>query len=347
MERKEALLYERMEDKAVTCLLCAHRCTIKPGAFGYCGVRQNSDGTLYTHTYGRLIAESVDPIEKKPLYHVLPGSKSFSIATIGCNFRCDFCQNWQISQTRADGGSISAGRHMTPVEIVTSALETGCKSIAYTYTEPTIYFEYALETARIARENGLLNIFVTNGYMSREALETIRPYLDAANVDLKSFRDAFYRKRCGARLEPVLETIRGMRKLGIWVEATTLVVPGQNDSHQELDDIARFLGETDPDIPWHISRFHPDYKLLDAVATPMQTLHHARERGIAHGLRHIYLGNVAGTSDTACPSCGAVLVRRSGFSTHIGALRKGVCESCRTCLPGIWTEHQRTGTIPA
>ncbi|MBD3241313.1 MAG: AmmeMemoRadiSam system radical SAM enzyme [Chitinivibrionales bacterium] len=336
MPTTEAMLYDKQPDGSVQCYLCAHRCRIKPGRYGYCCVRENIDGTLHTHTFGRLIAQNVDPIEKKPLYHVLPGSTSYSVATIGCNFRCDFCQNWQISQIHGSGGPPRRGVAMSPEEIAVDAAESGCRSIAYTYTEPTIFFEYAYETARAAHERGLLNVFVTNGYMTGEALETIRPYLDACNVDLKSFRDEFYRTRCGARLEPVLESIKRMRELDIWVEVTTLVIPGQNDSREELDSIAGFLAETDPRIPWHISRFHPQYKLTEAASTPLETLHMARDLGIAHGLRYVYLGNVAGSIETLCPECKAVLVRRSGFSARVLGLHDGQCESCRTAIDGIW-----------
>lgn len=336
MSTREAMLYEKQSEGIVHCHLCAHRCRIKPGKFGFCCVRENIDGVLHTHTYGRLIAQNVDPIEKKPLYHVLPGSYSFSVATMGCNFRCDFCQNWQISQIHGSGGPPRHGQPFSPQQIVDSAVEEGCKSIAYTYTEPTIFFEYAFETAKLARQQGLLNVFVTNGYMTTEALETIRPYLDACNVDLKSFSDDFYRKRCGARLAPVLQSIQRMRQLGIWVEVTTLVVPGQNDSEKELDDIAHFLADSDPAIPWHISRFHPNYKRTDASATPLETLQRAQELGRARGLHHIYLGNVPGTSETACPNCGAALISRAGFSTRVGAFDRGRCESCNAIIEGIW-----------
>ncbi|MBU2234536.1 MAG: radical SAM protein, partial [Proteobacteria bacterium] len=217
----EALLYEKEDENDVRCGLCAHRCRIAPGARGVCGVRENREGVLFSLVYGSLIAENADPIEKKPLFHVLPGSRSFSIATPGCNFRCDFCQNHEISQMPREEGRI-VGRERTPEEIVELALQSGSRSIAYTYTEPTVYFEFAYDTAGIAREKGLVNVFVTNGYMTGEMLELLAPRLDAANVDLKAFNDDFYRKRCGARLQPVLDSLRKMKELGIWVEVTTL-----------------------------------------------------------------------------------------------------------------------------
>ncbi|MBU1146830.1 MAG: AmmeMemoRadiSam system radical SAM enzyme, partial [Candidatus Omnitrophica bacterium] len=274
-------------DGNVRCNLCSHRCVIAPDKFGICGVRQNQGGKLFTLVYADVIASHVDPIEKKPIYHFLPGTFSYSIATIGCNFKCAFCQNWQISQARD-----IHGYELEPEKVIKEAKRTGCKSISYTYTEPTIFFEYAYDTARLAKEAGLSNIFVTNGYMTEEALKTIRPYLDAANVDLKSFREDFYKNMCQAHLEPVLNSIRAMKRSGIWIEITTLVVPGKNDSEGEFKDIAEFIAGVDPEIPWHISRFHPDFKYLDSFPTPVETLKKAEGIGKAAGLRNIHLGNV-------------------------------------------------------
>jgi pyruvate formate lyase activating enzyme len=332
---RDAMLWDPAEDRAVACRLCAHRCVIKPGKRGVCAVRENRDGRLVTLVYGEVVAAHVDPIEKKPLYHFLPGSKALSIATPGCNFRCGFCQNWQISQSPRREGGGGAGEPFAPEAVVRAALDQGCRSISYTYTEPTIFFEYATDTARLAREAGLLNNFVTNGYMTAEALESIRPFLDAANVDLKAFRDETYQKVCGARLEPVLDSIRRMRALGIWVEVTTLVVPGMNDGVDELAAIARFVASVDPDIPWHISRFHPDFEYTDAPATPASTLRAAADAGRREGLRYIYVGNVPGGSeDTRCRSCGTVLLRRHGFTVVLNALRESRCPACGTVLAG-------------
>ncbi len=332
---REAMLWDRAGDGAVACRLCSHRCVIKPGNLGVCAVRENRGGRLVTLVYGEVVAAHADPIEKKPLYHFFPGSKAMSIATPGCNFRCGFCQNWQISQAprRTTGGM--AGEPFAPQAIVRAAVAEGCRSISYTYTEPTIFFEYAYDTARLAREAGLANSFVTNGYMTAEALETIQPALDAANVDLKAFRDETYKKTCGARLEPVLDTIRRMKTLGIWVEVTTLVVPGLNDSPGELEAIARFIASVDPDIPWHISRFHPDYEYTQAQATPVPTLRAAAETGRREGLRYIYVGNVPGESeDTRCRTCGTVLISRRGFTVVANVLAGSRCPSCGTTLPG-------------
>jgi len=331
----EAMLWDRAAEGAVACRLCAHRCLIKPGKLGVCAVRENREGRLVTHVYGEVVAAHVDPIEKKPLYHFLPGSKAMSIATPGCNFRCGFCQNWQISQAprRKEGGI--AGEPFAPEAVVRAALDSGCRSISYTYTEPTIFFEYAYDTARLAREAGLANAFVTNGYMTAEALEAIRPFLDAANVDLKAFRDESYKKTCGARLEPVLDSIRLMKTLGIWVEVTTLVVPGLNDGASELDAIARFIASVDPDIPWHISRFHPDFEYTQAPATPVATLRAAAAAGHRQGLRYIYVGNVPGEGeDTLCRTCGTALIRRQGFTVVANVLKDSACPTCGAVLAG-------------
>lgn len=288
---KEALLYKKIDPQKVQCCLCSHNCLIKSDSFGRCGVRENIDGALYTHAYGAVIAEHVDPIEKKPLYHFLPGTKTYSIAAAGCNFRCEFCQNWQISQLPLKE-AVSNSIPRKPEELVAAALRTGCQSISYTYTEPTIFFEYALETAKLATEKKLANIFVTNGYLSAQAVELIRPYLNAANIDLKAFSDKFYKKICQARLEPVLATIKLMHKLGIWVEITTLLIPGENDEPGELQKLAEFIAGISTDIPWHISAFHPDYKFMDHPYTALSSLENAQQLGHQAGLKHIYLGNI-------------------------------------------------------
>ncbi|KPK98230.1 MAG: radical SAM protein [Omnitrophica WOR_2 bacterium SM23_72] len=337
---KEALLYEKLEQGIVHCFLCAHHCRIPDKKFGFCGVRQNKEGTLYTHAYGKVVACHVDPIEKKPLYHFLPGTFSFSIATIGCNFRCGFCQNWEISQANFREGDFS-GQELTPQEIVNEALRNKCKSISYTYTEPTIFFEYAIETAKLAKEKGLYNNFVTNGFMTRECLLMIKPYLDAANVDLKFFKEVSYKNNCHGSLEPVLNAIRLMHELGIWVEVTTLVVPGENDSDGELKDIAQFIAGVDKNIPWHVSRFHPDYHFTERSPTPEATLKKAKKLGQEAGLAFIYAGNVYGWgSDTLCPACKKLLIRREGFYVLEDHIQDGQCIFCRSAIAGFW---QRKG----
>ncbi len=334
---REALLYRSLEKGKAACFLCAHRCEIPPSGWGVCDVRENREGKLVTHVYGEVVAANVDPIEKKPLYHFLPGTTSFSIAAAGCNFRCGFCQNWQISQRPGRGKDKVSGYALPPQEVVRTAANRGCRSISYTYTEPTIFFEYAYDSARLAKEAGLLNNFVTNGFMTGEALRLIQPCLDAANVDLKAFRDETYKKVCKARLQPVLDSIRLMRELSIWVEVTTLVVPGMNDGEEELTDIARFIASVDPDIPWHISRFHPDYQFDQTPATPAATLRRAREIGKDQGLRYIYIGNLWGESeDTYCPGCQKTVIRREGFSVLENLVRGSKCPFCGTKIAGVF-----------
>jgi pyruvate formate lyase activating enzyme len=335
---KEAMLYHSLEDNKVSCVLCHHNCQIAPSKFGVCAVRQNREGKLYTLVYGSVIAAHADPIEKKPLYHFLPGSKAFSIATIGCNFRCPFCQNWQISQASKGKDSMGEGQECAPEDIVQSAKKYGCQSISYTYTEPTIFFEFAYDTAKMAKDKGLFNNFVTNGYMRPEALETIRPYLDACNVDLKAFSEEFYREMCGAHLQPVLDSIRLMKEMGIWVELTTLLIPGRNDSKAELTRIARFIKELDPNIPWHVSRFHPDYRYTDSHATPVESLRLAYEIGKKEGLHFIYIGNILGEAEgTMCPQCHNLLIRRHGFYVSQIKIKEAKCPFCGTSIPGIFS----------
>lgn len=334
----KAYLWEPEKDLCVKCNLCNHRCLIKDGKRGICNVRENRSGSLETLVYGKLVAKNIDPIEKKPLFHFMPGSRSYSIATVGCNLKCRFCQNADIAQLPSDRGGMIIGDTVPPDDIVADAKRTGCKSISYTYTEPTIYFEYAYDTAKIAHQAGIRNVFVTNGYMTAEALDMIEPYLDAANVDLKAFNDDYYRKLCGAKLEPVKDTLARMKSLGIFVEVTTLLIPGLNDDPSELESLARFLVEVmGPETPWHVSRFHPTYRLTDTPPTPLQTLLTAREIGINAGLRYVYTGNVPGESgeDTRCHGCGKTVIERTGFSIRKYRIKNGLCESCGTAIDGV------------
>jgi len=337
---KEAMLYEKLEGGNVRCALCSHRCRIAPSKRGVCGVRENREGTLCTLVYGPVIAASVDPIEKKPIYHLYPGSESYSIAAVGCNFRCTFCQNHEISQMPRESGRIT-GREMTPREVVNDAINSTSKSISYTYTEPTIFFEFAHDTGRLAREKGLKNIFVTNGFMTQEALEAASGWLDAANVDLKSFRDDFYRRHCGARLDPVLQTLKGMKKRGIWVEVTTLIIPTLNDDEGELREIAEFVRSLGDEVPWHVSRFHPRYKVQDLSPTPVKTIHRAIEIGLQAGLKHVYSGNVQGEGgeSTQCGKCGHLLIGRQGYFITANNLRGSQCSRCGTVLAGIYRDQ--------
>ncbi len=333
----EALLYEKEGRNAVRCTLCAHRCRIKAGGRGLCGVRENREGTLISLVSRTVIAAQCDPVEKKPLFHVLPGSRSYSIATAGCNFRCSFCQNHEISQLPHEEGRI-AGRDLAPAELVELALRSGSKSISYTYTEPTVYFELAYATAGIAREKGLRNILVTNGYMTPEMLRLLAPRLDAANVDLKSFSDDFYRTLCGGHLRPVLGSLRLMKELGIWVEVTTLLIPGINDGEEELRDLAAFVHSLGPETPWHISRFHPRYRLLDRPPTPADSIHRAAGIGKSAGLKYVYSGNIPGDSgeNTFCARCGHLLIGRWGFAVETWDVAGSACPRCGTVLEGIF-----------
>jgi len=335
---KEAMLYERLDGGHVRCALCSHRCKIAPSKRGVCGVRENRDGTLCTLVYGPIIAASVDPIEKKPIYHLYPGSESYSIAAVGCNFRCSFCQNHEISQMPREDGRI-AGREMTPRGVVEGATGSSSKSISYTYTEPSIFFEFARDTGLLAHEEGLKNIFVTNGFMTHEALEAASPWLDAANVDLKSFRDDFYKRHCGARLEPVLETLKGMKKRGIWVEVTTLVIPTLNDDEGELREIAAFIRSLGDEVPWHVSRFFPRYKSQGLAPTPVKTIDRALEIGRKAGLKHVYSGNVPGSEsdNTYCSVCKNLLIGRQGYVVRSYNLAGSKCRRCGTALAGIFS----------
>jgi len=334
----EALFYQPSEAKGVVCNLCNHHCRIQPDKRGRCGVRENRDGKLLSLVYGRLVAENIDPVEKKPMFHMLPGSRSYSISTVGCNFQCLHCQNYQISQyPHMHDGQIT-GVERSPASVVDQAQKAGCASISYTYVEPTIFYEFAYDCCLLARERGINNIFVSNGYMSSEVARHLAPKLDGINIDLKSFRDDFYQKICKARLTPVLENIRLFQELGVLVEVTTLVIPGHNDSEDELRSIARFLYSVSADIPWHVSGFYPTYQMLDRPSTPPATLVQAREIGLSEGLRYVYTGNVvsAGGEDTLCPGCKALLIRRQGFSSQILGLENGHCRQCKTPVAGVW-----------
>lgn len=334
----EAQLYHRLEGGALRCELCRHHCHIEPGKRGLCAVRENRDGTLHTLVYGQVVAANIDPIEKKPLFHFLPGSLAYSIATVGCNFRCRFCQNADIAQMPADHDGRILGRPTAPAQVVEAALASGSQSIAYTYTEPTVFWEFAHDTAELAHARGLRNIFVSNGYMSEAALEWMGPLMDAANIDLKAFREKSYLSYCGAKLSQVCESLKLIRRRGVLLEVTTLVVPGFNDDEAELRDLAAFLvGELGPETPWHVSRFHPAYRMLDRGPTPAASVRRAREIGLAAGLRYVYIGNLSDTAgeQTCCHSCGALLIDRHGFEVAANHVRQGRCPRCQTEVHGV------------
>jgi len=332
----DALLYDELENNEVQCHLCAHRCRIKDGKRGICQVRENRGGKLFTLVYGNLIAHHVDPIEKKPLFHMMPGSSAYSIATPGCNFHCEWCQNWEISQMPRIM-NLPESERIPPEDIVLAAQKTGCEIIAYTYTEPTIFFEYGFDVAKLAKEAGLKNIYVTNGFMTPEALDVIAPYLDAANVDIKAFKDETYRRFMGGRLEPVLETCRKMKALGIWLEVTTLIVPSINDDPEELKSLASFIvNDLGSNTPWHLSRFYPQYKMIDREPTKGSILYWTKAMGESMGIHYFYTGNIGGENDTLCKNCGHVLIQRTGYATRIDGIDKdGRCEQCGTELDGL------------
>ncbi len=288
--KKQCTLYKKLKDKKVQCSACSHRCLISPNNTGICGVRKNIDGKLHLLVYGKVMAKHIDPIEKKPLYHFLPGTYAYSIGTVGCNFRCSFCQNYDISQFKEFYGKV-LGEEITPEQVVDEAIKNKCKNIAYTYNEPTIFMEFAHDTAKLAKQKAMKNILVTNGYMTTECLDYIAPYIDAMNIDLKSFKDEFYRRICKARLQPVLDTIKLAHKKAIHIEITTLVIPGENDSKEELEQIAKFIASVDKNIPWHISRFFPAYKMLNKPITPIDTLKKAEKIGKKY-LKYVYIGNI-------------------------------------------------------
>jgi pyruvate formate lyase activating enzyme len=335
---QEARFYDKLGDEKVKCHLCAHECTIDPGRRGICAVRENRAGTLYSLVYGRIIAGNPDPIEKKPLYHFLPGSRSFSIATVGCNFRCKHCQNYDISQYPQRHDNEIAGEPMTPSEVIERARTNASASIAYTYTEPTIFAEFCYDTALLAREKGLRNVFVSNGFMTEASATAMAAVIDGDNIDLKSFSDDFYRKVCKAKLKPVLETIARMKALGVWVEVTTLIIPGLNDSDAELRDIAQFLHATGPEIPWHVTAFSPTYKMRDRPPTPLETLRRARQIGLAAGLRYVYTGNIPDDpgENTYCPGCNELLIARRGFAVRQNRISDGACPGCGARIDGVW-----------
>ncbi|MEJ2715846.1 MAG: AmmeMemoRadiSam system radical SAM enzyme [Deltaproteobacteria bacterium] len=334
---KEALLYDKLESRAVKCRLCRHGCRIKDGNKGICRVRENRGGTLYTMVYDKVISSNIDPIEKKPLFHVAPGSRSFSVATVGCNFRCSFCQNYSISQMPRDAGRI-AGEAFSPAEIAASALHNGCKTIAYTYTEPTIYYELARDTMVEAKKLGLMNVFVTNGYMTRDMLDDASGLLDAANVDLKAFNRQFYTKYCKARLEGVIDTLPYMKKLGVWVEVTTLLIPGLNDDPGEVRDMAGFIrSQLGPGTPWHVSRFYPQYRERGIPPTEASALQKVRQIGLDEGLYYVYTGNLPWNPGerTRCPGCSHLLIERSGYTILRYDITDGLCPQCGYQVEGL------------
>lgn len=324
-------------DGAVQCLACAHQCTVAEGRCGICGVRCNAQGELQSTVYGYPVSLGMDPVEKKPLYHFLPGSLAFSLGTFGCNFRCSFCQNFEISQIRDRSHEHQEkGSFLAAESIVRLAVENGARSVACTYNEPTVWAEYALDIASHAREAGLKTIFVSNGFYSREFLDAALPIVDAYNIDLKSFSDDFYRHICGGRLQPVLEAIQTIHAAGAWQEITSLIIPGVNDGEEELHAMAHFVASVDPTVPWHVSRFFPMYRMADVPMTPATTIERAVRIGHEEGLLYVYPGNLVSprtSDDTVCPTCRTTVIKRHGYDVCAPTGLR--CPSCGRRLEGV------------
>ncbi len=337
---KEATLWRPLHKGYVQCTACEHWCALAPGETGKCGVRRNIDGKLQLLVYGQAAAVNIDPVEKKPLFHFLPGRPIFSIGTVGCNFRCQFCQNWDISQVRnVEPDSPRAGKKLLPAEIVAYCRNENIPLIAFTYNEPVVFFEYAYDTAKLAAQYGIRSVFVSSGFETLEAIWNIEPYLAAINIDLKAFTEHFYRTYSGARLQPVLRNIEHIAKnTHIWLEVTTLLIPGLNDSDEEIRQMANFLADIDKNIPWHVTAFHPAYKMQDRPSTPPSTLVRAYDIGKEAGLNYVYVGNVPDHTreSTYCPHCGALLVERSWYHVQEHWTEPGVCPVCGTKIAGVW-----------
>ncbi len=336
VEPREAMYWEPLEDGAVRCALCPRRCVVPEGGRGFCGVRENRGGTYYTLTYGNPCAVHVDPIEKKPFYHYLPTTTAFSIAVAGCNLDCRFCQNWHISQSRPEQ---TFNYELAPEHLVELAARSGSASIAYTYSEPTIFYEYMLDCARAAHQRGLRNVYHSNGFIEEEPLRELCRYLDAANIDLKGFSEEYYREMTGGSLAPVLRSLEVLSDERIHLELTTLIVPGGNDDPEELRAMCAWIRDhLGPDVPLHLSRFHPQYQLTDVAPTPVETLELARRIASEEGLRYVYIGNVPGheANSTYCPSCGELLIHRIGYAVDVLGMSDGACSSCGAAVDGVW-----------
>ena len=340
---RDAMWFETLEDGTVRCVLCPRECVVADVERGYCGVRENRGGTYKTLVYGALCSRNVDPIEKKPLYHYLPGTTALSVATAGCNMECKFCQNWEISQVRPEQLSSS---EVSPGELVRSAMSRRTPTIAYTYSEPVVFYEYAHDTAALGRAQGVGSVIVSNGYILEEPLRRLCRHLTGVKIDLKAFTERFYREQCAAHLAPVLESLEVLADIGIHTEVVVLIIPTLNDSEIEIRDMARWIvAHMSADVPVHFTRFNPVYRMTNLPPTPVATLERARLTAMDAGLRYVYLGNVPfhEGGHTYCPSCGEMLVRRVGYNVEIVGLAGGACSGCRTPIPGVWSREQALG----
>jgi len=330
---KEAMFWKKEKD-SVRCLLCPRNCLIKGGSVGFCGVRQNQDGRLYSLVYAKPASIAVDPIEKKPFYHFLPGSSALSIGTVGCNLACQFCQNWTLSCARPEDTDVS--ETVQPEEIVAMAKKQGCPVIAYTYNEPTIFYEYMLDTAKLARKAGLKNVIVSNGYIEQEPLKELCKHIDAANIDLKAFSNEFYSKYTGAKLQPVLDTLKTLKEEGVWLEITNLVIPTLNDNMEGIEQMCKWIKENLGQAVLHFSRFFPHHKLNNLPPTPPQTLDRARKIALKY-LDHVYVGNIqTEANNTYCPKCKKLLIERQWFTPSLNEIKDSRCPDCKTEIPGVW-----------
>ncbi len=338
---QKAWLSKKLKSGKILCEACSQACILDESEYGICGVRRVESGELKLLVYGIAAAINIDPVEKKPMFHFLPKSRAFSVGTVGCNFSCKFCQNYTISQYPKEHENRVAGDRVSPKQIVELAIKNRCDSIAYTYNEPVVFFEYSYDIAKLAHENGLKNIYVTSGYETKKAIDLLEPYIDGMNIDIKSFSNEFYKEICGAKLKPVLQTVKYASSKGIWIEITTLLIEGKNDSDEEIREIASFIASIDPSIPWHLSAFHPTYKMLDTPCTSEETLLRAYKIGQEEGLKYLYIGNIDNRAyeSTYCPKCKARVCDRSG---NIGQFitnrldREGKCPECGYQLEGVW-----------
>lgn len=334
----EVMFYKKLDDLRIECTICPKRCRVADLERGYCGNKENRGGIYYSLVYGKACAVHTDPIEKKPLFHYLPGSTAFSIAAAGCNFECRFCQNWQIAQYRPE--QIESA-DLTPAAVAAQAASSGASSIAYTYSEPVVFYEYMHDCAREGRARGIGSVMISNGFILEEPLVQVCRHLTAVKIDLKAFSDKFYRDYCSGELEPVLHTLTVLKRLGIWFEIVVLIIPTLNDAADETQRMCRWIAANlGPDVPLHFSRFHPMYKITNLPPTPVKTLETCRTIAAAAGLRYVYLGNVPGhaAESTYCPSCSKVLIKRMGYAILENNLRQGKCPACGRPIPGVWEQ---------